>query len=373
MAETRTLFDPATMGAIELPNRVLMAPLTRNRSQADGTPNAWAQTYYKQRASAGLILAEATQVSAMGKGYKDTPGIHTDAHVREWRKITDAVHAQGGRIFLQLWHVGRISHSSLLPDNAKPLAPSAVRAQQQTFTENGFEDCSEPQAMTIEQIRETVEQFRDGAERAKEAGFDGVEIHAANGYLLDQFLKDGINDRDDDYGGSPEKRMRFVSEVIDAVATVWPRDRIGIRLSPFGKTNDLSDSDPEANFTPVYKMVNDERLAYIHVVEQFPGADVADETFEALKRLRKLWDGFYIGNGGYDKDNAIAQIASGHCDAVTFGRDFIANPDLPERFRVGAELNAQDPDTFYGGDERGYIDYPFLPDGTDIDAQDKAA
>ncbi|MBJ3761891.1 alkene reductase [Maribius pontilimi] len=354
------LFSPIMMGGVELPNRVLMAPLTRNRAQSDGTPKDMAQIYYAQRASAGMILTEATQVCAMGKGYLDTPGIYTDDHVTGWKKITDAVHAQGGRIYMQLWHVGRISHVSLLPEGRKPLAPSAVRADQQTFTANGFEDCSEPEVMSVEQIRETIEHFRHGAEMAKKAGFDGVEVHAANGYLLDQFLKDGVNKRDDDYGGTPEKRMRIVSEIIDAVATVWPRDRIGVRVSPYGNFNDMSDSDPEAHFTPVYKMLSDKKLAYLHVVEQFPGSETDDATMQSLKRLGDLYDGFIISNGGYTPEKASQAVALGHCHAVTFGRDFIATPDLPERIRTGVALNEPDPDTFYGGGEEGYIDYPFM-------------
>ena len=360
MSDTTNLFEPVHMGGVELSNRVLMAPLTRNRAQSDGTPADMAQIYYGQRAGAGMILTEATQISAMGKGYLDTPGIHEDAHVEGWKKITDAIHAKGGVVFMQLWHVGRISHTSLLPEGRSPLAPSAVRADQQTYTANGFEDCSEPEAMSLEQIRETIADYRHAAEMAKKAGFDGVEVHAANGYLLDQFIQDGTNKRDDEYGGAVENRIRIVSEAIDAVATVWPRDRIGVRVSPLGHANDISDSDKEATFTAVYKMLNDKNLAYLHVMEQFPGKDNGDEATALLDRLRALYDGFVISNGGYTPESASKAIASGHCHAVAFGRDFIATPDLPERIRVGAALNEQDPDTFYGGGKEGYIDYPFL-------------
>lgn len=366
LVDTNVLFTPATMGGIELANRVLMAPLTRNRSHPDGTPKAWAQTYYRQRASAGLIVSEATQVDAMGKGYLDTPGIHAAGHVRAWRKITDAVHAGGGRIFLQLWHVGRISHNSLLPGGRAPLAPSAITADQQTFTANGFEACSPPDAMSVDQITDTIEQFRHGAEMAKAAGFDGVEIHAANGYLLDQFMQDSTNRRDDDYGGAIRNRMRIVAEIIDVVSTVWPRDRIGIRLSPLAQANDMGDSDPETLFTEVYRMIDTANLAYLHVVEEFYGADSGSDGARMLRNLRKEFTGFYISNGGYDAQSAAHAIQDGYADAVTFGRPFIANPDLPERFRVGAELNAQDQDTFYGGDERGYVDYPFLKEATTL-------
>ncbi len=361
MTNASRLFTPVTMGALDLPNRVLMAPLTRNRAYDDGTPWEKAQVYYGQRASAGLIVSEATQITPRGKGYIKTPGMHSDAHVDAWRKITDAVHARGGRIFLQLWHVGRISHDSLLPEGETPQAPSAIRADQKTFTADGFTDCSEPHEMSLEEIAETVEAFRQGAQRARDAGFDGVEIHSANGYLLDQFLQDKTNHRDDDYGGSVENRMRLVREIIDAVATVWPRERVGIRLSPLGQGNDIDDSDREGLFTAVYKMISEARLAYLHVVEKLHGFDTDDEEVKLLERLREHYEGFYISNGGYDAEHAEKMISQGYCDAVTFGRPFIANPDLPERFRVGAELNEQDPDSFYGGDEAGYVDYPFLP------------
>ncbi|SES17626.1 N-ethylmaleimide reductase [Tranquillimonas rosea] len=363
MTDHAPLFQTARMGDLDLPNRVLMAPLTRNRAQSDGTPWDVSQTYYAQRASAGLIVSEATQISALGKGYVDTPGIHTEAHAEAWSKITDAVHANGGRIFLQLWHVGRISHVSLLPDGATPQAPSAVRANAQTFTQNGFEDTSEPHAMTEDEIADLIAQYRHAATLAKRAGFDGVEVHGANGYLLDQFLQDISNKRTDAYGGSVENRARLLSEVVDAVTEVWGSDRVGVRLSPLGQANDMGDSDPEALFGHVYGMLDRKRLAYLHVVEKFPGNDTDDASRALLERLRGLWSGFYIGNGDYTADSAATAIAKGHADAVTFGRDFIANPDLPERFRRGAELNPQDRDTFYGGDERGYTDYPFL-DGT---------
>ena len=271
MTDRSNLFIPTRMGALDLPNRVLMAPLTRNRAQPDGTPSEAAALYYGQRASAGMILSEATQISAMGKGYLNTPGIHTDAQVAAWRKITDSVHANGGRIYVQLWHVGRISHVSLLPEDRNPLAPSAIRAEAQTFTADGFTDVSQPDAMSAEQIAATVEDYRHAAEMAKTAGFDGVEVHAANGYLLDQFLQDRSNRREDAYGGSVENRMRFLAEALDAVAEVWPSDRIGVRLSPLGQANDMGDSDPEALFGQVYAMLNASGLAYLHVLEQFPG------------------------------------------------------------------------------------------------------
>lgn len=360
MTSRDQLFHPATMGALELPNRVLMAPLTRNRAKPDGTPWDVAATYYAQRASAGLIFSEATQISAMGKGYLNTPGIYSDDHIAGWKGITDAVHAEGGRIFCQLWHVGRISHTSLLPEGRSPVSSSDIPAEAQTFTEAGFQDTSAPEALTLDGIAALKDEVLNAAKAAKAAGFDGVEIHGANGYLLDQFLQDHANRRDDAYGGSIENRIRLLREVIAVVAEVWPKDRIGVRLSPLGQFNDIGDSDPEALFATVYRTIDSAGLAYLHVVEQFPGTEDTEEGRAILKRLRKHYTGFYIANGGYDAESAAEAIETGHADAVAFGRPFIANPDLPERYRTGAPLNAPDQDTFYGGDETGYVDYPSL-------------
>ena len=360
MTETGLLFDSVPMGALTLPNRVLMAPLTRNRSKGDGTPKEWAQDYYRQRASAGLIISEATQISAIGKGYLDTPGIYDAAHVSEWGKIVDAVHAGGGRIFCQLWHVGRISHVSLLPDHKSPVSSTDRAAQTQTFTADGFEDCSPPVALDAAGIRATCLDYRHAAQCAKDAGFDGVEVHAANGYLIDQFLQDGVNDRTDGYGGSIENRMRFLQEVLQEVESVWDTGRIGVRLSPLGQANDMSDSAPETHFREVYRMLSDRRLAYLHVVESFPGSEDDGNGRTMIRRLRTAYDGFYIANGGYDAQTGAEAVSDGHADAITYGRPFIANPDLPERYRLGADLNTPDPDTFYGGGREGYTDYPFL-------------
>lgn len=362
MSDTDILFTPATMGDLVLPNRVMMAPLTRNRSQADGTPRKWAETYYRQRSSAGLIFTEATQISAMGKGYKDTPGIYTDDHVAAWKQVVDAVHAGGGRIFCQLWHVGRMSHSSLLPDKQAPVSSSAVRAEAQVYTDEGFSDTSTPVALDADGIKHTIADFAHAAKMAKQAGFDGIEVHAANGYLLDQFLQDGVNRREDEYGGNVENRMRLLVEVLDAVEKVFPKNRIGVRLSPLGQAGDMSDSDPAALFGAVYAMLSDRKLAYLHVMENFPGSEAEESETELLENLRAQYDGFYIGNGGYDADSAAKAISTKSADAITFGRPFIANPDLPERYRRGADLNEPDQDTFYGGNEKGYTDYPFLDD-----------
>lgn len=360
MADTSTLFRPLRIGALDVPNRVLMAPLTRNRAQPDGTPGDLALEYYRQRASSGLIFSEATQVSAEGKGYINTPGIHAESHVAAWKKITEAVHANGGRIFLQLWHVGRIAHTSLQPGEQAPVAPSAIRANAQTFIATGPVDTSEPRALDLDEMPRVVADFAAAARHAKDAGFDGVEVHGANGYLLNQFLSDHSNKRTDAYGGSVENRLRLPLEVTEAVAEVWGADRVGLRLSPFGKFNDMDDSDAEGHYTTIYKAFDALGLAYLHVVEQFPGIDGTAAEAEALDRLRALWTGTYIANGDFDAARAAEWIGRGRADAVTFGRPYISNPDLPERFRVGAALNEPDHATFYGGGAEGYTDYPFL-------------
>ncbi len=354
------LFEPGTVGAVSVKNRIFMAPLTRNRARPDGVPGDLAPLYYSQRASAGLIVSEATQISPFGKGYLNTPGIYTRDHVQGWRKVTDAVHAKGGRIFLQLWHVGRISHTSLLPGGASPVAPSAVRANTQTFTEQGFVDVSPPRALTKEEIAETIKDYRHAARCARVAGFDGVEVHAANGYLINQFLVDRTNLRKDEYGGSAENRTRFLTEAVEAVVEVWGADRVGVRLSPTGKFNDMGDSDPLETFGAAVDKLNAYGLAYLHMVEQFPGADVSEEDQGIIKELVGWWKGFYIANGDYDYTRARDVLAANKADAVAFGRPFLANPDLPERFRAGAGLNEPDQNTFYGGGAEGYTDYPFL-------------
>ncbi|WP_198585950.1 alkene reductase [Pararhizobium haloflavum] len=368
---THQMFSPTEMGELTIPNRIFMAPLTRNRANPDGTPKPLAATYYAQRASAGLIVSEATQISPLGKGYIDTPGIYTDAQVEAWKPITSAVHANGGRIFCQLWHVGRISHTSLLPDGQAPVSSSNRRARSKTFTSNGFEDTSKPRALEGDEIAALIEDYGHAARSAIAAGFDGVEIHSANGYLLDQFLQDGANDRTDAYGGSIDNRMRLTLEVCDRVIAEIGAGRVGIRLSPRGQANDITDSDPHGLFSALYKALDTRGLAYLHVVESFGTA--GDEKGEALIRtLRSDWTGFYIANGEYDAERSAEAIRSGHADAVSVGKAFIANPDLPERFRTGAALNPQDKDTFYGGGAEGYTDYPFATLGRG-DAVAKAA
>lgn len=358
MTTTNVLFSPTRIGDIAVSNRIAMAPLTRNRANPDRTPSPLAATYYAQRASAGLIIAEATQISPLGQGYLDTPGIHTDTQVDAWRKVTDAVHAEGGRIVLQLWHVGRISHTSLLPDGEVPVAPSALQADGKTFTAAGFEQVSAPRALRLDEIPALVDDYRRAARNAIAAGFDGVEVHGANGYLIDQFLRDGSNKRDDAYGGSIENRTRLLFEVVSAVAEEIGAGRTGVRLSPTTPANDAHDSQPQPLFEhAVARLDGIDGLAFVHVIEGATGGDRGNIPFD-YAALRSRFRGAWIVNNGYDRASAEAALASGTADMVAFGRDFIANPDLVERLRRDVPLAELDPDTLYGGGERGYTDYP---------------
>ena len=355
------LFESVQLGSLVLANRVFMAPLTRNRAHADGVPSELAATYYSQRASAGLIVTEATQISPMGKGYFNTPGIHSAEQVRAWSRIVDTVHKSGGRIFLQLWHVGRISHTSLLPNNAQPVAPSAIRANSQTLIATGLAPVSEPVALTASGIKETLDDFRRAASNAKEAGFDGVEIHAANGYLIDQFLRTGTNQRTDDYGGAASNRVRFLTEATERVLKVWSSEQVGVRISPTGSFNDMSDDNPLDTFSVAVERLNSYGLGYLHVVETAQNSKGSSEEDMAMSaQLRKLWKGLYVANGGYDGPTGEQAIRAGHADAIAYGRLFLANPDLPRRLQIGAALNEPDPTTFYGGDAAGYTSYPAL-------------
>ncbi|HEL5055862.1 alkene reductase [Stenotrophomonas sp. PSU-St15] len=354
------LFTPTHLGDIAAANRIAMAPLTRNRALPDRVPSPLAITYYRQRASAGLIIAEATQISPLGQGYLDTPGIYSAEQVAAWKSITDAVHAEGGRIVLQLWHVGRISHTSLLPEGEVPVAPSALRANGKTFTANGFEDVSAPRALALEEIPQLIEDYRIAARNAIAAGFDGVEVHAANGYLIDQFLRDGSNHRDDAYGGSIENRTRLLFEVVSAVAEAIGAGRTGVRLSPVTPVNDAHDSNPQPLFNrAVERLDTIDGLAFIHVIEGATGGDRDNIPFD-YPALRARFRGAWIANNGYDAERAGQALASGYADMIAFGRPFIANPDLVARLRSGAPLAELDPATLYGGGEHGYIDYPAL-------------
>ncbi len=352
------LFSPVKLGSIAMSNRMVMAPLTRNRSSMEGVPQDINVTYYEQRATAGLIITEATPISPMGHGYPLLPGIYTDAQVAGWKKVTDAVHAKGGKIVIQLWHVGRISHPTLL-NGATPVAPSAVKPAGKAFTFNGLVDYVEPRALDASELPGIVADYVQASKNAIKAGFDGVEIHSANGYLLDQFLRDGSNKRSDIYGGSIENRARLLMEVTKAVVDAIGSDKVGLRLSPVNPFNDMKDSNPQGVFNYVTEQLNQFKLAYLHVVEGgIHGGGVADAfDFDAM---RKLCKSPYMANLSYDKARGNAAISSGYADAVAYGVPFISNPDLVERFRQDAPLNEADSKSFYGGTEKGYTDYPTL-------------
>jgi N-ethylmaleimide reductase len=363
-----TLFDPLKIGDITIKNRIVMAPLTRMRSKQPGNiPHALNATYYAQRASAGLIVAEATQVSQQGQGYPATPGIHSTEQVQGWKLVTDAVHKEQGAIFLQLWHVGRISHPSHQPNGALPVAPSAIRPSGGTFSADwqpvAFET---PRALETSEIAGVIADYRLAALNAKQAGFDGVEVHGANGYLLDQFLQDGSNQRTDKYGGSIENRARLLLEVIDQAIEIWGAGSVGVRLSPYGTFNDMKDSDPVALFTYVLKALSARSIAYVHLIEPRSSSAgsqdglIADAP-EVRAIFRAAFTGTLISAGGYTREDATSAVREGRVDAVAFGRLFISNPDLVARLKSGADLNAYDRSTFYGGAEKGYTDYPTLP------------
>lgn len=354
------LFSPVQMGPYQLANRIVMAPLTRNRAQAHDVPSALAAEYYAQRSGAGLIIAEATQISPQGKGYAFTPGIYSAEQVEAWKTITAAVHAKGSKIFLQLWHVGRISHPTLQPEGALPVAPSAIKPEGKTFTEAGWLTMETPRALELAELPAIVEQYRIAAKNAMAAGFDGVEIHAANGYLLDQFLRDKTNQRTDAYGGSIENRARLLLEVTQAITEEIGGERTGIRLSPISPANDCGDSNPQALFTYVVEQLDRFNLVYLHLVEGATGGPREVENGFDLQVLRKLFKGTYIANNGYDLALANTVLAQGQADLIAFGRPFIANPDLVERLKLGAPLNVMNPKTLYGGGAEGYIDYPAL-------------
>ena len=355
------LFQPVRLGPCQLANRIVMAPLTRSRAGDDGVPRPLMAEYYAQRASAGLIIAEGTNISPQGRGYAFTPGIYDDAQVEGWRQVTQAVHARGGRIFPQLWHVGRVSHPSLQPGGALPVAPSAIRPQATSYTSAGFTPCVTPRALAIAEIAETIEQYRRAARNALAAGFDGVEIHAANGYLIEQFLRDSTNKRTDAYGGSRENRARFLLEVAEAVAAVCGGERVGIRLSPLSPVNGADlDSDPRETYAYVVERLNAFGLAYIHIIEGVTqGPREVPGGFD-LQILRALFKGLYMANNGYDLRLALEARRRNLADLISFGRLYIANPDLVERLRMGARLNVPDRATFFGGGAAGYTDYPTL-------------
>ncbi|WP_337268915.1 alkene reductase [Oryzifoliimicrobium ureilyticus] len=366
------LFEPFKMGDVELKNKIVMAPLTRNRSPG-AAPNDMNIEYYRQRADAGLIITEATAITHQGQGYADVPGLYTPEAIAGWKKVTSAVHEKGGKIVVQLWHVGRISHTSLQPNGGKPVSSTSKAAKAKTYIlkadgSGEFADTSEPRALTAEEIKGIVEDYRKASKAAIEAGFDGVEIHAANGYLIDQFLRSGINDRTDAYGGSIENRARFLFEVVDAITDAIGASRTGIRLSPVTPANDASDSDPQPLFTYVVEKLAAHQLSYIHVIEGATGGDrnfqQGDKPFDydALRAAHHKAGGkaAWMVNNGYQRSTAIDAVDSGHADLVAFGKPFISNPDLVERLKSDAPLNQLNQEKLYGGGPEGYTDYPTL-------------
>lgn len=351
------LFSPTKLGDVEILNRIIMAPMTRNRAGEGNVPQDLNVEYYRQRASAGLIITEASQVSPQGVGYPATPGIHSDDQVQGWRKVTDAVHKKGGHIFIQLWHVGRISHPSLQPEGTLPVAPSAIRPQGEAVTYNGMQSFVVPRALATDEIPSIVDQYRSAARNARAAGFDGLEVHAANGYLLDQFLRDASNQRTDQYGGSIENRIRLLLEVLNALFETWQPGQVGVRISPENTFNDIHDSDPQVLFSSVAEQLQPLGLAYLHVLE----GDMLGKAHQMdYRQIKDRFAGHYMANCGYTLDSAQAALDAGNADSVAFGTLFLTNPDLVNRFAEGAPLNTPDPNTFYGGDAIGYTNYPFL-------------
>ena len=357
MTEQHDLFDPIQIGACTLANRIVMAPMTRNRAAEGNVPRVLNATYYQQRASAGLIITEASQISPQGVGYPATPGIHSAEQVEGWEMVTTAVHEKGGHIFLQLWHVGRVSHPSLQPGGQVPVAPSAIKPTGQAATYEGMQDFVKPRELMYAELPSIIADYVNAARKAMQAGFDGVEIHAANGYLLDQFIRDGSNQRDDGYGGDIRNRLRLLYEVVDAVCKAIGSNKVGVRISPENSFNDMHDSDAQNTFNAVTDMLNGFHLAYLHVLE---GDMVNGQRVLDYSQIKDRFVGPYMANCRYDFERATQAIKHGDADLVSFGIPFISNPDLVERFKTGAELTTADQASFYGGDEKGYTDYPFL-------------
>lgn len=352
------LFDPIRVGNMELDNRIIMAPMTRNRAGDDGVQPAYVAEYYRQRASAGLIITEATNISPMAKGYARTPGIYTPEQIESWRPVTRAVHSRGGNIFLQIFHTGRIALPEFLPDNAQPVAPSAVRAKGFNYSGGGANEFVTPREITIEHIQQTVRDFATASRNAIDAGFDGVELHAASGYLVQQFLTTNVNQRTDEYGDSIENRARFLFEVLDAMIAEVGAERVGVKFSPRMPFNDLEEQDAEELYPFILERLSDKKLAYVHV------GDFTGEGWH--ERLRPFYKGVYFAGANLTKEAGEEFLARGTADAVVYGVKFLANPDLPERFKQGAALNEPDQSTFYTPGERGYIDYPALAQAVSV-------
>ena len=356
---TSRLFEPFDLGPVRLSNRIVMAPLTRSRATTDGVPQDVHVEYYRQRAGAGLIISEATNISVEGRGYAFTPGIYNDAQVTAWKKVTDAVHEAGGKIFLQLWHVGRISHPDLQENGQLPVAPSAVQPSGKAFTEEGFKDHVAPRALEEAELPRLIQDYVRATRNARAGGFDGVELHSANGYLLDQFLRDGTTRRTDRYGGSIGNRMRFPLEVLDAVIGAWDAAHVGVRISPVTVMGGSFESDQQAVFNAYVGELEKRHPVYLHVIEGQTGGDRAKDDFD-YEALRSRYSGVYMGNNDYDLDLALKRLEAGKVDLVCYGKLFISNPDLPARLELGAPLAEWDQSTFYGGNEKGLIDYPAL-------------
>ena len=354
---TSNMFSPIKLGPYTLPNRIVMAPLTRNRAAAGNVAHSLNAEYYAQRATAGFIISEAAQISPQGVGYPSTPGIHSEEQIAGWQLVTRAVHEKGGHIFLQLWHVGRISHPSMQPDNAIPIAPSAVKPAGNATTYDGPQPFEVPRAMELDEISPVIDQFRQAAENAMRAGFDGVELHAANGYIIDQFLRSSTNQRTDEYGGSIENRMRLLREVTEAITGAVGADKVGVRLSPENTFNDIHDDDPQTTFNHAAEMLSHFGLAYLHVLE---GDTMTAQRIIDYRQIKERFGGLYIANSGYNLQRAQDALNNGDTDMVSFGALYIANPDLVARFEKHASLNTPDVSTYYGGDEKGYLDYAFL-------------
>lgn len=360
MPVQRGLFTPVKIGPLELPNRIVMSPMTRIRADESCVPSERMIRYYSQRASAGLIITEGTHPSPMGRGYTFPPGLHTDEQAAGWRKVTDAVHAAGGRIFVQLMHAGRVSHSSLLPDHALPVAPSAIAIDGEVHTFDGKYPFERPRPLTTEEIPNVIEEYRRAAELSLKAGFDGVELHAATGYLPNQFQVTGSNHRTDAYGGSLENRTRFTLEVMDALCAVRGADRVGIKIAPGFTVNDTFDDNPAETYSYLAGRLNPLGLAYLHVGYDSGYGRGTAPPFNSIDLLRSVYSGTLLAVGGFNKASGEAAVSAGRADLIVYGRPFISNPDLVERLRVGAPLNSPDVRTFYGGGDHGYTDYPTL-------------
>lgn len=354
-----TLFDSIKVGALTLPKRMVMAPLTRGRAESNGTPTEIMVEYYRQRATAGLIISEATSISPFGIGWVNAPTIFKPEDITNWKAVTNAVHQAGGRMFLQLWHMGRVSHPDFL-NGQQPVGPSAIAAKGDSHTPLGKKPYVTPRELTVEEIRATVADYATATKNAREAGFDGVEIHGANGYLIDEFLRDSANQRHDEYGGTIPNRARFMLEVVEAVVSAWSHDRVGIRLSPVIPYNDMSDSDPIKLFTYAAEQLNKFQLAYLHVLEGLPGSAMAGPEPRVTPYIRSTYNGILMVNGGYNQELGQKVLENNEADLIAYGTLFLANPDLVERFRKGTSLNNPDPHTFYTPGEKGYIDYPAL-------------